>query len=67
VRPLPLSEIARYENEMLEYIRTRHGDVLKSIRDSGVLEDETAQKLTAALDEFAGVFAPAGRSDSQAA
>jgi F-type H+-transporting ATPase subunit alpha len=67
VRPLQLDEIARYEGEMLEYVRTRHGDVLKSIRDSGVLDDETEQKLVAALDEFAGVFAPASRSGSQAA
>jgi F-type H+-transporting ATPase subunit alpha len=67
VRPLELGDIARYETEMLEYIRTRHGDVLKGIRDSGVLDDENEQKLAAALDEFAGVFARSGGSGSQAA
>ena len=67
VRPLELGDIARYETEMLEYIRTRHGDVLKGIRDSGVLDDENEQKLTAALDEFAGVFARSGGSGNQAA
>jgi F-type H+-transporting ATPase subunit alpha len=58
VRPLGLGDIARFESELLEYVRTRHGDILKSIRDSGKLEDDVEAKLTAALDEFANVFAP---------
>ena len=58
IRPLELEDISRYEKEMLEYVRTRHGDVLKSIRDSGKLDDDTQAKLQAALDEFAGVFQP---------
>jgi F-type H+-transporting ATPase subunit alpha len=58
IRELEPEEISRYEREMLEYVRSRHGDVLKSIRDSGKLEDDTVQKLIAALDEFAGVFTP---------
>ena len=67
VRPLGLADIPRYETEMLEYIRTSHGDVLKGIRDSGVLDEENEQKLVAALDEFAGVFAAATGSGTQAA
>jgi F-type H+-transporting ATPase subunit alpha len=62
VRPLPKEGIARYEKEMLEYVRTRHGDVLKAIRDTGKLEDDVEEKLVAALDEFAGVFAPTAGS-----
>jgi len=58
IRPLEIEDIGRYEKEMLEYVRTRHGDVLKSIRDSGKIEEGTAAKLIAALDEFAGVFTP---------
>ena len=67
VRPLPISEISRYEKEMLEYVRTRHGDVLKGIRDSKVLDEDVERKLVAALDEFAGVFAPATGTGIQAA
>ena len=67
VRPLAIEDIARYEKEMLEYVRTRHGDVLKAIRDSGKLEEDTEQKLIAALDEFTGVFAPTTGSGTQAA
>jgi hypothetical protein len=52
---------------MLEFVRTRHGEVLKAIRDTGKLEDDTAKKLATALDEFAGVFVGSGGSGSQAA
>jgi F-type H+-transporting ATPase subunit alpha len=67
VRPLPISDISRYEKEMLEYVRTRHGDVLKGIRDSKVLDEDVERKLVAALDEFAGVFASTTGTRIQAA
>src|SRR5437867_9323548 len=61
VRPLELEDIARYEKEMLEYMRTRHAGVLEAIRTSGKLEEDTKKKLTAAPDEFAKVFVPTKR------
>jgi F-type H+-transporting ATPase subunit alpha len=67
VRPLELEDIARYEKEMLEYMRTRHGGVLEAIRTTGKLEEDTKKKLMAALDEFANVFVPTKRADTQAA
>jgi F-type H+-transporting ATPase subunit alpha len=67
VRPLELEDIARYEKEMREYLRSRHGGVLEAIRTSGKLEDDTKRQLVAALDEFAGVFVPTRRPGSQAA
>ncbi|TMA33099.1 MAG: F0F1 ATP synthase subunit alpha [Deltaproteobacteria bacterium] len=67
VRPLELEDIARYEKEMLDFMRTRHAGVLEAIRTSGKLEEDTKKKLTAALDEFAKVFVPTKRADDQAA
>ena len=67
VRPLELGDIGRYEKEMLDSMRMRHGDVLEAIRTSGKLEDETKRKLIAALDQFATVFVPTRRADTQAA
>jgi F-type H+-transporting ATPase subunit alpha len=64
IRPLEIEDIGRYEKEMLEYVRTRHGDVLKAIRDSGKIEDDTATKLVAALDEFADVFTPSKSTEA---
>jgi F-type H+-transporting ATPase subunit alpha len=58
VRDLDVSDIGRYEAEMLEYMRANHGDVLKAMRDSGKLEEDTENKLMAALDAFADIFQP---------
>ena len=66
VRRYALPDISTYEREMLEYVRTNHGDVLKAIRDSGKLDDDVEQKLTAALDEFADVFQPSSGSNQAA-
>ncbi len=68
VRQYALEDLQRFEKEMLDFIRSSHGDILKSIGESGRIEEETEQKLAAALDEFAGVFEPsAGRAKTEAA
>ena len=67
VRALGLDDIRRYEQEMLEHIRNGHADILESIRSSEKLEDETEQKLAAALDEFGEIFQSTTRAGSQAA
>ena len=67
VRGYELEDIRRYEQEMLEHIRTRHADILESIRSSQLLEEDTEQKLAAALDEFAEIFQTTARAGSQAA
>jgi F-type H+-transporting ATPase subunit alpha len=58
VRRYPVEDIQRYEREMLEFLRTRHGDILETIHKTGRLEDDVERKLAAALDEFAGIFQP---------
>jgi len=67
VRSCELGDIQRYEREMLDFVRSNHGDVLKAIRDSGRLEEETEQKLAAALDEFANVFQPSSTTSASKA
>jgi F-type H+-transporting ATPase subunit alpha len=65
IRDYDLKDVGRYESEMLEYVRTNHGDVLKAIRDTGKLEEDVEQKLVAALDAFKDVFQPtAGSSEA---
>jgi F-type H+-transporting ATPase subunit alpha len=56
VRNHAIEDLQRYEREMLEFMRNRHGDVLEAIRKTGKLEDDVERKLVAALDEFAGMF-----------
>ena len=56
VRGYELGQLQRYERELLEFIRTRHSDILESIASSGRLEEATEAKLVEALDRFADVF-----------
>ena len=57
VDPVGVKDVTRYEAAMLSYLRSEHGDVLKSIRDSKVLDDDTASKLKDALTAFGKQFA----------
>ncbi|MFN3517352.1 MAG: F0F1 ATP synthase subunit alpha, partial [Novosphingobium sp.] len=51
------SDVTRYEAEMLSFMRDKHADVLKLIRDSRDFGDEAKAKTVAALDAFAKQFA----------
>ncbi|HEB89823.1 MAG TPA: F0F1 ATP synthase subunit alpha, partial [Deltaproteobacteria bacterium] len=62
IRALELTDIQRYEQEMLEWMRSTHPEILAAIRDTGRFEEETEQKLIAALDEFARIFQPSTSS-----
>jgi F-type H+-transporting ATPase subunit alpha len=53
--PIPVEQIPRFQDELREHMRTE-GSVLKEIRESGDLSDETAQKLEAELKKFQGGF-----------
>lgn len=50
-------DVVRYEAAMLSYLRNEKADILKAIRDSKALDDDTAAKLKDALTEFGKTFA----------
>ncbi|SEE99887.1 F0F1 ATP synthase subunit alpha [Ruania alba] len=50
-----LSDVRRFEGELLDHIR-RHTGVLDTIRTSGKFEDETAEELRAAVEKFRDTF-----------
>jgi F-type H+-transporting ATPase subunit alpha len=50
-------DVTRYEAAMLSYLRAEHADVLKVIRDTKVLDDDTTAKLKDALNAFGKQFA----------
>jgi len=54
---LAVNIIARFEADLLRLMRTKHQDILESIRSEKVLKPETEEKLKATLDEFAKSFA----------
>ncbi len=64
IRPYALEDIGRYEQEMLDWMRSSHPEVFDAISSSGKFEDDTEAKLVSALDEFAKVFQPSQRGGS---
>jgi hypothetical protein len=52
--PVPVTEVRRFERELIEWFRSRHGELLESIRTDGEIPDVEA--LDAALKDFAEQF-----------
>jgi F-type H+-transporting ATPase subunit alpha len=61
---LPVADVKRYEEDLLDYVRTRHGDLLASIRDSGALPDGLDGVVSAFSETFESSVAPAGSPDA---
>jgi F-type H+/Na+-transporting ATPase subunit alpha len=55
--PLPVGRVRPFEEGLLGALRTKHGDILKDIRDARDLSDATAAKLKGVVDAYAKAFA----------
>jgi F-type H+-transporting ATPase subunit alpha len=55
--PMPLERVRAFEEGLLGTLRTKHGDILKDIREARDLSDATAAKLKDAVDAYAKAFA----------
>jgi F-type H+/Na+-transporting ATPase subunit alpha len=53
---LPLSKVAEFESSFLATLRSKHGDLLDSVRTSKDLSDADGAKLKAATDAFSASF-----------
>jgi len=51
-----VTDVVRYEAAMLAHLRSEHADILKTIRESGDLADDTKAALEAALSAFGKAF-----------
>jgi len=54
---IPTYDVVRYEAALLADMRAHHKGILKAIRDSKDVSDDTRAKLKDALDAFAKTFA----------
>jgi F-type H+/Na+-transporting ATPase subunit alpha len=52
---IPVSQVPRFQDELREYLRAE-ASILKAIRETGDLSDETAEKLNEELDRFKQSF-----------
>ena len=50
-----VQDVKNYEARMLGNLEKLHGDILKKIRESNQLDDETEGKLKSSLTELKGV------------
>ena len=56
VNDFPESSLVKYEAELFGYMDSRHADLLKTIREKGVLDDAAEKQLAAALEDFNKTF-----------
>jgi F-type H+-transporting ATPase subunit alpha len=68
---LPVEDVLKFEQEFLDYLRSKHAGILSGIRESQRFEDSTETELTAAYDAFlpefqtsAGGFIHAGHEEN---
>ena len=54
---VPTDQIGEYSKQIIERLERKHGDALKSIRESGVMSEETAEAIRKEAEELASVFA----------
>jgi len=62
---VPVADVRRYESELLEYMRTRHTDIVMTIQDKGALPEGDA--LATAVQDFTDGFLAASASAAEAA
>ena len=55
---VPEADVKRYEKELVEFLRTKHKNVLDLVREQKKLTDDVKTALVTALDEFKAVFKP---------
>jgi F-type H+-transporting ATPase subunit alpha len=54
---IPVEAVRKYENELFEFVESKHPQVLVALREKRELTAEVKQQLNAVLEEFKGRFA----------
>uniref|UniRef100_UPI004072FDC4 ATPase Hybrid F1 with the ancestral core domains Chain A n=1 Tax=Bacillus sp. (strain PS3) TaxID=2334 RepID=UPI004072FDC4 len=53
---IPVEKVKEFEDGFLEYIESKHPDILEEIREKKALDDELEEKLKKAIKEFKATF-----------
>ena len=53
---IPVSEVQRFESDLLTFMESSHDEVLTELRDKKKIDDDLEAKIKNALDEFKGQF-----------
>ncbi|MGE5391078.1 MAG: F0F1 ATP synthase subunit alpha, partial [Deltaproteobacteria bacterium] len=54
---IPKDKVSEFEVDFLKFMRSANADVLKTISDTGKMDDATEQKLIKGINEFKSTFA----------
>ena len=60
VRQLPVEDVPRYATELIEFLKTKHSELLPELREKKEMKPDIQARLDKALDEFGGIFQPSG-------
>jgi F-type H+/Na+-transporting ATPase subunit alpha len=60
VRHIPVEDVPRYATELIEFLKTKHSDLLPELEEKKEMKPELQKRLDKALDEFGGIFQPSG-------
>lgn len=55
-----LQDVKKFIKDLLEFIDINHPDIKKTIQETGKLEDDTIEKLKAAIEEYKSKYASKG-------
>jgi F-type H+-transporting ATPase subunit alpha len=53
---IPVEKVGQYEQQMLTFIERKHPEILSEIREKNAISDSLDAKMSAALQEFSGIF-----------
>jgi F-type H+-transporting ATPase subunit alpha len=53
---IPVADIKRFETELMEFLRSRHGELLTGVREDGKLGDDRIATLESAVEDFRSSF-----------
>ena len=56
LKEIPVSDVKRFEKDLIEYVNIKYSDLLENISKTGKLEDENSTKLEGAIKEFKDKF-----------
>jgi F-type H+-transporting ATPase subunit alpha len=57
---VPVLDVRRFEEGLLQYVHARHPDLVKHIAEQGTLPDEMLETLRGAVEEFKKTFQGSG-------
>jgi len=66
IRNVEVSDVPRYMKELVEFVETRHPEMLKLLREKKDLTDDVRAALDRALEEFRDVFRPTEQAKAKA-